>query len=44
MAVASDDVAAVSAMTSLPVLDLNDAGAIFAFARDHAASYRPEGR
>jgi molybdopterin-guanine dinucleotide biosynthesis protein B len=33
-AVATDDRAAVAAMTELPVLDLNDVDAIFAFTRD----------
>ena len=37
VAVASDDVAATAAMTSLPVLDLNDADAVFAFIRDYSS-------
>ncbi|MNS98526.1 molybdopterin-guanine dinucleotide biosynthesis protein B [compost metagenome] len=37
VAVASDDVAAAAAMTSLPVLDLNDPDAVFAFIRDYSS-------
>ncbi|MBP0635068.1 molybdopterin-guanine dinucleotide biosynthesis protein B [Cupriavidus sp. AcVe19-6a] len=37
IAVASDDVAAAAAMTSLPVLDLNDADSVFAFIRDYSS-------
>ncbi len=40
VAVASDDPAAVAAMTALPVLDLNDPQAVFAFIRDYPDSAR----
>ena len=44
MAVGTDAVAAVSAMTALPVLDLADPDAIFAFVRDHAIDYSAAAR
>lgn len=43
VAVASDDPTAVAAMTTLPVLDLNDAQAVFAFIRDYPLPGRDGG-